>query len=377
MMNMEISPSGKPAVVDPNVNHGSAASESYIAASDDLILITGARGFIGARVVESLLNLGFRNLRCFARPSGTGASDESFGERSSGSARIEVKRGNLLSADDCAAATKNVKVIFHLAAGRGEKSFPDAFLNSVVTTRNLLDAAARHGCLKRFVNISSLTVYANAAKPRRSSLDESCPVETHPELRGEAYCYAKIKQDEIVEDYGKRLGIPYIIVRPGYVYGPGKQDITGRVGIDTFGFFLHLGGSNTIPFTYVDNCAEAIVLAGLKKGIDGEVFNVVDDDLPSSRHFLRLYKRNVRQFKSVYVPHFMSYALCSLWERYSSWSAEQLPPAFNRAKWYAHWKKTRYSNKKLKAMVGWTPRVPLAEGLERYFAGCRNGKQHA
>jgi nucleoside-diphosphate-sugar epimerase len=355
----------------------SAELAPFIIDKDDLILITGASGFIGARVVESLLNLGFRNLRCFARTSSKAANAEAWGERYRGAARIELKRGNLLSREDCAAAMKDVKVIFHLAAGRGEKLFPDAFMNSVVTTRNLLEASASQGCLKRFVNISSLTVYATAQKPRRRSLDESCPVETHPQLRGEAYCYAKVKQDEIVRDYGKRFGIPYIIIRPGYVYGPGKQDITGRVGIDTFGVFLHLGGSNKIPFTYVDNCAEAIALAGLKKGVDGEVFNVVDDDLPSSRHFLGLYKRNVKQFKSLYLPHFVSYALCCLWERYSTWSAEQLPPAFNRGKWYAHWKKTGYSNEKIKSQVGWKPTVSMAEGLKRYFEGCRNGKKHA
>src|SRR5205807_994577 len=83
------------------------------------------------------------------------------------------------------------------------------------------------------------------------------------------YCYAKVKQDELVTDYGKKFGIPYVIVRPGSVYGPGKEQITGRVGIGTFGVFLHLGGSNTIPLTYVDNCVDAIVLAGLKKGVEG------------------------------------------------------------------------------------------------------------
>ena len=51
------------------------------------------------------------------------------------------------------------------------------------------------------------------------------------------------------------------------------------MGIDTFGFFIHLGGSNQLPLTDVDNCAEAVVLAGLKPGVDGEIFNVVDDDL--------------------------------------------------------------------------------------------------
>ena len=351
--------------------------DAFIIGPDDPILVTGATGFIGSRLVESLLDHGFRNLRLFARPSSDVTRLEAIASRLGVVARIKMVKGNLLSRDDCAAATKDVAVIFHLAAGAGEKSFPDAFMNSVVTTRNLLDASLLHKCLRRFVNISSFTVYTNTQKPRWRLLDESCPVEQHPELRGEAYCFAKVKQDEVVIEYGKRYGIPYVIVRPGYVYGPGKEDITGRVGIDTFGIFLHLGGSNTIPFTYVENCAEAIVLAGLKKGIEGEVFNVVDDDLPSSRWFLRLYKRNVRQFTSIYVPHVVSYALCSLWENYSNWSEGQLPPVFNRSRWHVYWKKTHYSNDKLKARLGWTPKVSMTEGLRLHFQSCRVRGRHA
>jgi nucleoside-diphosphate-sugar epimerase len=351
--------------------------DGFVIGRDDRILVTGATGFIGARLVNSLLGHGFRNLRCFVRPSSAVTKLESLKVKCRDGARIELFEGNLLSREDCLAATNGVAVIFHLAAGRGEKSFPDAFMNSVVTTRNLLEAAIQHNCLVRFVSISSFTVYANTNKPRGGPLDESCPVETQPELRGDAYCFAKVKQDEIVTEYGNKFGIPYVIVRPGHVYGPGNEAITGRVGVGTFGVFLHLGGSNTIPFTYVDNCVEAIALAGLKRGTEGEVFNVVDDDLPSSRKFLHLYKRNVGRFTSIYVPHFLSYMLCSLWERYSIWSEGQLPLAFNRRKWHANWKKTRYSNDKLKMRAGWTPQVPTAEGLSRYFQSCRDGQQHA
>ena len=350
--------------------------EAFILGPDDPILVTGATGFLGPALVESLLNYGFRNLRAFARPSSEVARLEAIAGRRKG-AQVEVIRGNLLSRADCTTATKGVAVIFHLAAGTSEKSFPDAFLSSVVATRNLLEAGLRHTSLRRFVNISSFAVYTNTRKPRGRLLDESCPVEERPEHRGEAYCFAKVKQDEIVTEYGKRFGVPYVIVRPGCVYGPGKEDIPGRVGIGTFGIFLHLGGSNTIPFTYVDNCAEAIALSGLKKGVDGEVFNVVDDDLPSSRQFLRLYKRNVRRFASIYVPHVAGYALCLLWEKYSHWSKGQLPPVFSRRRWHAYWKKTRYSNEKVKAQLGWTPKVPMAEGLTRYFQSCRERTRRA
>ncbi len=356
-----------------HVSH--AIRDSFIIAPDDRILVTGAAGFIGSRVVESLVDRGFCNLVCFARPSSELAGIEAIVKRRTPGARIEVLQGNLLCRADCEAACKDVAVIFHLAAGTGEKSFPDAFMNSVVTTRNLLEASLRYARLQRFVQVSSFSVYTNRQKSR--CLDESCPVEEHPELRGEAYCYAKVKQEQSVTEFGKNFGIPYVVVRPGSVYGAGNSEIAGRVGIDTFGLFLHLGGSNTIPFTYVENCAEAIVLAGLVKGVDGEIFNVVDDDLPSSRQFLRQYKKNVRRFTSVYVPHAVSHALCYLWEKYSQWSKGQLPPAFNRRRWYAYWKETRYSNEKVKLRLGWVPKVSTEEGLRRYFKSSGQGERYA
>lgn len=346
---------------------------SFIVGPKDAILITGASGFIGSRLLAALLAREFQDLRCFVRPSSR--SEEFLAQYND--PRVRVIRGNLLSREDCLNATQDVAVVYHLAAGRGEKSVPDAFMNSVVTTRNLLEACVERKTVRRFVNISSFAVYTNQKKPRGRLLDETCPVEAHPELRSDAYDFAKVKQDEIVVEYSKKYGIPVVVVRPGYVYGPGNPKITGRVGIGTFGPFLHLGGSNTLPLTYVDNCADAIALAGLKRGVEGEVFNVVDDDLPSSRRFLRLYKRNVESFRSIYLPHVLSYALCSLWERYSSWSDGQLPSSFNRMKWHVFWKKTHYSNQKLKTKLGWTPQISMAEGLSRFFEDCRNSRQNA
>jgi nucleoside-diphosphate-sugar epimerase len=343
---------------------------------NDPVLVTGSTGFLGSRVVASLLDQGFSNIRCLARPSSDLGRLEAVvaGRHAPG---VDVVRGNLLSREDCESATKDVAVVYHLAAGTVQKSFADAFMNSVITTRNLLDAVLQDGRLKRFVSISSFAVYTNRDKARRGLLDESCPIEEHPALRGEAYCFAKVKQDELVGEYGRKHGVPYVLVRPGVVYGPGKMEITRRVGSGAFGIFLHLGGSNVIPFTYVDNCADAIVLAGTRAGIDGEVLNVVDDDLPTSRRFLRLYKSHVGSLASLPVPRLASYVLCALWEKYSAWSEGQLPPVFNRRAWHAYWKGSGYSNEKLKTRLGWMPRVPTAEGLRRYFESCRERMHHA
>lgn len=344
---------------------------------DSPILVTGATGFIGSKVVESLINHGFRNLRCFARLSSDISKISEIAGHHGAAVQIDVIKGNLISQDDCINATRDISVIYHLAIGSSGKSFPNAFMNAVIPTRNLLEATLQNNSLKRFVNISSFAVYSNQNKPRWRLLDELCPIEEHPENRGDAYGLAKLKQDQIVVEYAKKHGIKYVILRPGAVYGPGKEAITGRVGIDTFGIFMHLGGSNKIPLTYVDNCAEAIVLAGVVRGIDGEVFNVVDDDLPSSRRFLSLYKRNAKRFKSIYVPHALSYSLCFLWEKYSAISEGQLPPNFSRSEWHAYWKKTRYSNDKLKSLLGWKMKVSTEEGLKRYFKSCRERGEHA
>jgi nucleoside-diphosphate-sugar epimerase len=129
--------------------------------------------------------------------------------------------------------------------------------------------------------------------------------------------------------------------------------------------------------TYVDNCAEAIILAGLRCGVDGEVFNVVDDELPSSRRFLSMYKKHVKRFPSIYVPHAASYILCYLWEKCSDWSAGRLRPKFNRKGWHAFWKRTQYTNAKLKARLGWSPKVQPAEALGLYFKSCREAAVRA
>ena len=339
-------------------------SESNQLGLEASILITGSNGFIGTRVVGSLLERGFYNLKCFVRPSANTCQLQDLVSRYP-QAQVEIVKGNLLSPRDCERAAHGVNVIYHLAAGF-DKSFAGAVMNSVLTTRNLLDAALQERALRRFVNVSSFTVYSNKQLKRGALLDESCAVENPAYVRG-AYAYGKIKQEQIVLSYAQQRGLKYVILRPGAVYGPGQRAITGRVGIDTFGVYLHLGGSNRIPLTYVDNCAEAIVLAGIVPDVDGEIFNVVDDDLPTSRQFLRLHKKRVRRFLSVPVPYSIAYVLSTLWEKYSEWSEEQLPPTFNRSRCSAEWKGNRYSNEKLKRLLGWAPKVKFEEASRRYF----------
>ena len=340
-------------------------SAAYIVSPVDRILVTGSSGFIGCKVVEILLEYGFQNIGCFVRPSSRVQRLERVFDQCSSGSKLEIIKGDLLSRDDCHRAAKEVSTVLHLAAGM-EKSFPGAFMNSALTTRNLLDAVQEHGRLKRFVNVSSFAVYSNLHLKRGAILDESCPLENAPQERFDAYGFGKLKQEQVVKGYGKERKLPYVIVRPGVVFGPGKQDLSGRIGINTFGFFVHLGGRNPLPLTFVDNCAEAIVLAGITPGVDGEIFNVVDDDLLTSREFLRAYRQQTSSF-SVSIPYPLTYGLCCLWEKYSTWSKNQLPPAFNRRRCAAEWKGNCYSNQKLKDRLGWRPKVNMTDAMTAFL----------
>lgn len=334
----------------------------------DIILITGAGGFVGSKVVESLLEYGFTNLRCLVRSDGNLAKVRQIAEKAG--ADIEIIKGNLLSREDCIKAAKNAAVIYHLAAGTG-KTYPDCFLNSVVTTRNLLDAAIAEPNLKRFVNVSSIAVYSNEKIKRGGLLDETCEVDVRVLERYEPYTYGKMKQDQIVLEYAQIHNLPYVIVRPCVVFGPGKAKITDRIGTDIFGIFLHLGLRNLIPLTHVYNCADAIIKAGIVKGIDGQVFNIVDDNLPSSREFLKLYKQEVVNFFSVPLPYPVWLLFNYLWEKYSEWSGGQLPPVFNRKSCSVYWKGNTYSNQKAKELLGWQPRVEMKFALREFFSYMR------
>src|SRR5207249_11313866 len=106
-------------------------SSEYIASASDRVLVTGSNGFIGARVVEILLEYGYRDIRCFVRPSSRLDRLEKVISRFDAGKNVALVTGDLLSPKDCHTAAEGVSVIYHLAAGM-EKSFAGAFMNSAV-----------------------------------------------------------------------------------------------------------------------------------------------------------------------------------------------------------------------------------------------------
>jgi nucleoside-diphosphate-sugar epimerase len=193
-------------------------------------------------------------------------------EISSGDPRLELITGNLVSPGDVARMLDGVEVVYHLAFGM--KGGPaEIFLNGVVAGRRLLEGIARNPGIRRIVLVSSFAVYGTADQRRGALIDERFPLEQHPEIR-DPYSYGKARAEALFRAFREQDGRDLVIVRPGVVYGPGGPPISTRVGIRFGSLFMHFGGGNKLPLTYVTNCAEAIVLAGENAAAD-DIVNVV------------------------------------------------------------------------------------------------------
>jgi nucleoside-diphosphate-sugar epimerase len=329
-------------------------------------LVTGATGFLGQSVVRQLLGAGVA-VRCFARPSSDVQALQGMAAAAPGG-ELEIVRGSLQSPEACIGAVRDCDVVFHLAAElRGAAAV--LFQSNVIGTRVLLDAAARAGC-GRLVVVSSLAVHGTGHLPSWAEVDESCPLDPEPHRR-DTYTYSKVTEEEVAWAAHRERQLPLVVVRPGVIYGPGRDCISGRLGLRMGNWLVRMGGGQPLPYTFVENCARAIVLAGTVAGIEGEAFNVVDDHPPTSRQLAKLYRGAVGPLRTVPVPGWAVSPLSGLCEWYHRWSHGQLPAVLTRYKSRAMWRPFRYSNAKAKARLGWQPETAFAEGLEQTFTWLR------
>jgi nucleoside-diphosphate-sugar epimerase len=327
------------------------------------VLVTGSTGFLGGALVERLLARGEKDIRCLVRSGSDRSRLEDLARRYP-DAKVDVFVGSLSSKDSAAKAIEGVGVVYHLAASLLGAA-ADIFLNTVVASKNLLEAIVSAGRPIKVVLVSSFGVYGVADLPRGHVVDENTPLEPHPERR-DLYSQAKLRQEKLFREYQSRHGFPLVVLRPGVIYGPRGSRISARVGLDLMGMFLYLGGDNMLPLTYVDNCAEAIAVAGQSDAANGQTYNVVDDDLPTCRQYLDRYRREVKPLRVVPIPYPAMRALSVVVQRYHAFSKGQLPAIFTPYKTATSWKGNRFENAKLKGL-GWRPLVSTNEGVQRAF----------
>lgn len=237
------------------------------------VLITGAEGFIGSHLAESLAAEGCR-VKAFVYYNSFGSWGwlDTFGHDKL--KKIEIFQGDVRDPNGVRQAMKNTDIVFHLAALIGipfSYHSPDSYIDTNIKgTLNVLQAA-KDQKTERILITSTSEVYGTAKK---------VPIkEDHP-LQGQSpYSASKIAADQLAESFFRSFDLPVTIVRPFNTYGPRQS---ARAVIPTIIIqllnkknLLKLGSLvPTRDFNYVkDVCGGFLAIARSDAAI-GETINI-------------------------------------------------------------------------------------------------------
>lgn len=244
------------------------------------VCVTGATGFLGGHLVRRLLALDARVTVLVRSPEKLSPDI---------TVKLRVVPGDVSSVAALEQAVSDSDFIFHCAANVstwGQRAVYDAA--NIEGVSNLITAInqAPRGRLKRLVHVSTLDVYGFPVEPA----DESMPLPANDfgygesKRRGEATLHAECV----------RLGIPFTVIRPGNIIGPGSPFIS-RIGKELVsGLMLKInGGRIHAGLLDVENLLDVLLWAGVSANAKGGVFNVRDPYAVSWGEFLRDYQQQL------------------------------------------------------------------------------------
>lgn len=228
------------------------------------ILVTGASGFLGCRLVERLVFGERVPVRAMAHRPG----------RALRLARlpVEIAWADITDFASIERALEGCDVIVHCARGTGG----DRKARHQVTvegTRLLAEGALAYG-VHRFVHISTLAVYSYSPP---EEVNEQTPFVRS----GDPYCNDKIDAEEIVWQLIRQKGLPATVLRMGHMYGPYSVAWTLRPLEHIRDGYVTLvdEGNHISNALFLDNAVEAILLTIKKDAAVGEAFFITDDEI--------------------------------------------------------------------------------------------------
>ena len=235
------------------------------------ILVTGADGFIGSHLVEMLVSKGHK-VKALSQYN----SLNNFGclENINCKKKIEIFTGDIRDSNYCEYISKDIDIIFHLAALIGIPYSYMAIENYIETnikgTVNICYAAKKNN-VSRLIHTSTSEVYGTA---------QYVPIdEKHPLQPQSPYSATKIAADAMVMSFYNSFNLPITIARPFNTYGPRQS---ARAVIPTIITQIASGKkkiklgalSPTRDFNYVEDCCRGFIMLSESKKTIGEIINI-------------------------------------------------------------------------------------------------------
>jgi predicted dehydrogenase/nucleoside-diphosphate-sugar epimerase len=316
-------------------------------------LVTGASGALGSVMVQRLLDEGHR-VRVLVRRIPDEIPDG-----------VEVVVGNLGNPEVVDRAVKGADKVIHVGAAM-KGSALDFHCGTVVGTRNVLDACARHG-VRKLVHISSMSVVDWAGASGGQPVSESSPVEPRPEDRG-AYTQTKLAAENLVVAAAQEGRVPAVILRPGQIFGGNIPVLTGAVARRAGGRWLVLGdGELLLPLVYIDDVVDAALIAAQGDLQRGEIIQIIDPEPLTQNQVLETMGGSAAVVR---VPRAAVFLAGRLSEPVFAALKRKSPVGVYRLK--SALAELRFESTRAQSMLGWSPRVGVREGLRRELARQRS-----
>ncbi len=324
------------------------------------LLITGASGFLGRHVVRAALHAG-HSVRALVRPS----VDEN---RLGFIDQVELFRADLRSSGSLQGLFDGIDVLVHLAAAVSGDEF-DQFSSTVVSTENLLGSMTTSDT-RRLILISSFSVYCYDRIWR--TLDERSPIlaKDNSLYDRDGYAIAKAWQERITRETAAENGWELCVVRPGFIFGPGNEELAG-LGFSVGRWFFRVTGGKRLPVTYVENAADAIVAAAASDAAVGQTLNLIDTAGESTGNYTRhMLRWQGRRYWIIPLPYWLGYSnakMARLVSRLLFRGKGKLPGILIPCRFAARFKPLRFPNGHIQQVLDWQPRISMDEAMKRTF----------
>jgi nucleoside-diphosphate-sugar epimerase len=319
------------------------------------ILVTGASGFIGGRLVRRLLKRGARVRILVRRPP----QPDWMNNRN-----IEVVLGDLGDSEVVDRAVAGTKTVYHV--GGAMKGGPlDHDRGSVTGTRNVVESCRRHK-VQKLVFVSSLSVIWTAAPRTKDKIKEDWPLEPTPEKRG-VYSQAKREAEKIVVDAVKDGGLKAVILRPAKVIGPGVPPTSLETALRMGRRMVILGSGSLIPaLVYVEDVVDSIILAARSDVKDGSVFHIVDPATLSRDEFARAYIEEIIPGGKIrHVPMVFMYTMAIGIQILMKFLKKPAPLSIYKLR--SALAPFTYDCSAAEQRLGWKPTIGVRAGLKEIF----------
>jgi nucleoside-diphosphate-sugar epimerase len=323
-----------------------------------LCFVTGATGFIGGRLVDALVDEGHKVRVLVRRPAGSPLLHRDG---------VELVQGDLGDPAGLEDAVRGAERVFHCAGLVGDwLRHDDARRINVDGTRALLSACTASG-VERVVHLSSLSVYGLG---QHRGTDESAPLR----YSGDAYIDSKIDAERMVRVAADRDGLPVVIVRPGFIYGPGDLRFLPKL-LDALGKrqFVYVGdGSKLLNLSYVDDVARAMLLAAGDPKAVGEAYNLTDGTETSLRDFVESLCGSLGiPAPTKKIPPAVAFAAAHGVERLARARKAEEAPRLTVGRMRFLYYNQHYSGEKAQRELGYTPKFTYREGIPPTLAWYR------